>query len=127
MDKNYNEVFSKKLKYYMDIKGLSQKELAQRIGVSEASVSNWQKGIKIPRADKVDKLCEILGCNRSDLVEESTIEVDSEMKRHLTAYYRLPSEWQGLISDLIEALQEEPQDADKIWAILGKISLFFRS
>ena len=72
MDNTFNEVFANRLHYYMDLHGMTQKDLAEKMGVSEASASNWLKGIKIPRADKVDKMCSIFNCTRSDLVEMPT-------------------------------------------------------
>lgn len=127
MTQNINEIFAKKLRFFMDLYGMNQKDLADRMRVSEASVSNWMKGIKFPRADKVDKLCSIFNCKRSDFVEESTSDVDSVVKQHIANYSHLPSEWQALIDELVKAAQEEPQDSDKIWAILGKISMILRS
>lgn len=124
---NINEIFAKKLKMFMHIYGMSQKDLSVRMGVSEATISNWIKGVKFPRADKVDKLCKIFSCKRSDFVEESTVEVDSLLQQHMTNYSHLPTDWQGLIDELISAAQEEPQDSDKIWAVLGRISLFLQS
>ena len=75
MANTFNEVFANRLQYYMDLNGMTQKDLAEKIGVSEASASNWIKGIKIPRADKVDKICSIFNCTRSDLVEMPTTQL----------------------------------------------------
>lgn len=127
MEKNFNDAFSGRLRFFMNLYGLNQKDIAQKIGVSEASVSNWIKGVKVPRADKIDKMCELFNCNRSDLVKESTNEVDSKVQEHITNYSHLHADWQALIDDLIKAAQEEPQDSEKIWAIVGKISAFLRS
>lgn len=38
--------------------------------VSQATVSNWCKGIKSPRMDKLDKICIFLNCTRTDLLED---------------------------------------------------------
>ena len=43
------------------------------MGVSQATVSNWCKGIKTPRMDKIDKICEFFNCKRSDLMEEKDL------------------------------------------------------
>ena len=40
------------------------------MNVSSATTSNWCKGIKLPRMDKIDKICSIFGINRSDLMDE---------------------------------------------------------
>lgn len=48
-------------------KGISQQELADRIGTTQAAVGLWEIGARIPRADKLPKLAEILDCSIADL------------------------------------------------------------
>lgn len=66
----YNRIFSKNLNYYLTINNITQAELAKKLCVSTASVSYWCKGQKSPRMDKVDSLCSIFRCTRSDLMDE---------------------------------------------------------
>lgn len=73
-EKEFNAVFSKRLRYFLDKYDMTQNELAKRLGVGTTSVYNWCNGIKSPRMDKVDKMCEIFNCRRSDLMEERTEE-----------------------------------------------------
>lgn len=40
--------------------GLTQRQLADRLGVSNTSISNWEKGLSRPDADMIQKMCEIL-------------------------------------------------------------------
>lgn len=47
----------------------NQSDLANYLGVSQATVSFWCKGQKVPRMDKLDRICSFLGCTRSDLME----------------------------------------------------------
>ena len=49
---------------------MSQLDLSKKLGVSQMSVSNWCRGEKLPRMDKVDKMCEVLSVKRSDLLNE---------------------------------------------------------
>ena len=37
--------------------GLTQRQLADRLGVSNTSISNWEKGLSRPDADMIQKLC----------------------------------------------------------------------
>ena len=73
----FNAIFSKCLKYYLSKYDMTQSELAKRLGVSTQSVTNWCKGDKSPRMDKVDAMCEIFHCKRSDLMEDKTNNQDS--------------------------------------------------
>lgn len=111
----------------MDLCGITRKELAQKMEVSEASVCNWLKGIKVPRADKVDKMCNIFGCHRSDLVSEDATAYSATTQKHLENYAHLNQEWKDLIDELIKALQEEPPNSAKILELIGKISLYLQS
>lgn len=71
-EQEFNAIFSKRLKYYLNKYEMTQAELAKRIGVGTTSVYNWCNGIKTPRMDKVDTMCQIFNCKRSDLIEERT-------------------------------------------------------
>lgn len=67
---DFNALFAKNLNQLLKMHNMTQAELAERMGVSTATTSNWCKGIKLPRMDKVDKMCAIFDCLRSDLMED---------------------------------------------------------
>lgn len=69
-EKDFNSVFSRNLVRFLQINSMTQAELAERLNVSTATTSNWCNGVKSPRMDKVDKMCKIFGCMRSDLMED---------------------------------------------------------
>lgn len=69
-EQEFNAVFSKRLRYYLNKYEITQAELAKRLGVGTTSVYNWCNGIKAPRMDKVDAMCDLFHCKRSDLIEE---------------------------------------------------------
>lgn len=71
-ESSFNELFSRKLRYYMKKKNITQAELSQKIGVGTTSVYNWCNGIKTPRMDKVDMMCTIFECSRSDLMTDTS-------------------------------------------------------
>ena len=47
--------------------GLLQKEAAIRIGVSNKTLGNWEKGITFPPADKIPVICELYGVSYDQL------------------------------------------------------------
>lgn len=71
-----NRIISENLNRLLEERNITQQELAEYIGVTQASVSNWCKGIKMPRMDKVDKICELFGISRSD--DEPTYYINPE-------------------------------------------------
>lgn len=49
-------------------KKLSAAGLADQIGVSQSTVSDWECGKKMPRAAAIEKLAAFFGVNKSDLL-----------------------------------------------------------
>ncbi|PHS52810.1 MAG: hypothetical protein COB01_06385 [Lutibacter sp.] len=56
------------LKELLKSKGVKQNWLAQRIGVSTVTMSNWVKGKSHPSQKNLMKLCEVLNVHLNDLV-----------------------------------------------------------
>ena len=48
--------FSEKLKKIMFEKGITQKELAEKLGVSQAFISSWQVGKRHPKLSSIKKI-----------------------------------------------------------------------
>lgn len=48
--------------------GLSQKEAAKRLKVSNKTLCNWEKGVTMPRPDKIDAICELYGVSYDNLI-----------------------------------------------------------
>lgn len=71
-EREFNAIFSERLRYYLNKYEITQLELSKRLGVGTTSVYNWCNGIKTPRMDKVDTMCEIFHCKRSDLMEDKS-------------------------------------------------------
>lgn len=70
-EREFNKIFSERLRYYLNKHEMTQLELSKRLGVGTTSVYNWCNGIKTPRMDKVDAMCQIFDCLRSDLMEDT--------------------------------------------------------
>lgn len=53
----------------LETSGMTQKELAEKMGSNESSVSKWISGERIPRLDRFCALARALGVETSELVE----------------------------------------------------------
>lgn len=59
------------IKHYRREKGMSQKELADKMGYkAQSAVAAWENGYKMPRAARLIKLAEILGVTVDELLTE---------------------------------------------------------
>lgn len=59
---------SERLKELLDINGLTQKELANRAGVSESAMSHYVKGDRIPRPTVLARIAGALNTSTDDLL-----------------------------------------------------------
>ena len=77
------------LKKYMDMNNITQDKLADYMGVSQVTISNWCNGVKLPRMNKIDKICNFFNINRSDLMDNTDDYSDVTNLIHPSAY-RIP-------------------------------------
>ena len=88
-------------KYRIERK-LSQKELAQLIGVSNSRVSNWEQGINRPDVDLLADICRALRVSPSELLDVHLCEDEiSEQERKVIQAYRAKSELQQAVNILL--------------------------
>lgn len=71
-EREFNEVFAERLRYFLEKYEITQLELSKRLGVGTTSVYNWCNGIKTPRMDKIDAMCKIFHCQRPDLINDKS-------------------------------------------------------
>lgn len=83
-DQELKELFGRRLKYWLSIKGYKQTDLCERFGVSSATASDWCNGKKMPRADKLNALASWLGIELSDLMQEN---LAGGISYHQNGYY----------------------------------------
>ena len=76
---NIQENFVNNLKYYLNLRGKTQTELANYIGVAKTTVSSYMTGNSMPRMDKIDKICQFLYIKRSDLLENKKGNANEEV------------------------------------------------
>lgn len=61
-------MFSDNLLYLRNIKGLSQEQIAEAVGISRQSYSKWEQGDTFPDIDKCDKLAKFYGVTIDSLI-----------------------------------------------------------
>lgn len=63
-------IFRTNLNRLIQKKGVTQRDVADALKVTPSTVNEWVKGKKVPRMDKIDKLCSFFLVPRSALLEE---------------------------------------------------------
>ena len=95
--------FGEKLQKLRQKTGMSQDALADKLGVSNSRVSNWEQGINRPDADKLADICRVLAVSPSDLL--GVVLTDDE--------------YSGEERALIEAYRAHPDVQQAVRILLG--------
>ena len=61
--------------------GMTQKQLAEKLNMSEKSVSNWERGICLPDVSVYMELCEILGISINEFLAGEDIDAENVEKK----------------------------------------------
>lgn len=97
-------IFARNLNYYLDKSGRKQTDIADYLGVSKSTVSDWCKGNMVPRMGKIEKLANYFGILKSDLIEEKKPATNDELERELISLFRLvPEKSRPLVLSMIKA------------------------
>ena len=99
-------MLSENIKEFRIENGLSQAELAQKVGVSQGAIYFWEKGINEPTAGCIIKLAKVFGVTADELLSFSSDGKDnfSERERKINRYFSALSEKQ---QDVIISIAEE--------------------
>lgn len=65
-----NQLIAYNITRQLELHNRTQSDLAEYMNVSQATVSNWCQGIKMPRMPKIDKICSFFNIKRSELMNE---------------------------------------------------------
>lgn len=89
------EILRNNLEYYIGRSGLSQKNLAEKIGVSKGAITNWLNGSNSPNIEVLARLCQVLDVKMSDMLTRkdsvTTFSLSDHEKKVITAYRQQPS------------------------------------
>lgn len=82
----YNKVIASNLKQIASLRGKNQTDISRDLKISKGTVSCWFTARACPRPETIERLCEYLGCSRSELMEEHAMKNEAEETAIMTAY-----------------------------------------
>ena len=92
-----------RIRKYREALGLSQKELAERLKISNSRVSNWEQGINRPDADMLGNICVTLNVSPSELLD---VRLD-------------PEEYTNKEREVLNAYRDKPELRHAVHLLLG--------
>jgi len=96
--------FGDRLKEARINKGWNQKQLAETMNLTQASISQFEKGQRLPTPKNIDKFAEVLGKTREYLAGENEGKFEKAML--LRNLNNLSPESIRKISELIESIRK---------------------
>jgi len=104
-EKLLTEIFAKNIRKIRKNNHLTQKELAEKLGVGISTVSDWEKAKKMPRAGVIEKISNEFKITKSSLFEDLE---KNEIENTLVQPQVLSDREQELL-DLFRSLSDKDQ------------------
>lgn len=108
-EKDFNRIFAKNFQEYLLFYGLKQLDIAKALGVSTSTVNSWYHAQRTPRMGKVDALCKLFHCKRSDLIAEEFHAPAIGEEEMLDMYRSLNAEGKAKARELVKMLVDTGQ------------------
>lgn len=109
--KEIKENIARNIRYYRDLKGLTQRQLAGELGIKHNTISSWENGTNSVDAAVLMEICDLLEISLDEMYKgEKKDSPNNELsERELYAvslFKRLPDEEQLKIIGRLEAMTE---------------------
>jgi transcriptional regulator with XRE-family HTH domain len=109
---------AKNLHYYRKKNNMTQKQLAEQLGVKNTAVSNWENGLNSIDIETLYKVCKVLGVTFNDMDGVYAIDLIADIsrrERYILSAYRSKRDMQAAVDKLLdiggsEKDGEPPQD-----------------
>jgi len=110
MENNIRAVLQENLNYYIKKSQMSQKEIAEKIGVSKGAITNWLNGSNSPNMEVLANLCLLLGVKMSEMLSDksSISDLSINEKKLLNNFKQLNEKGQNKLVRVSEFMLEDP-------------------
>lgn len=118
------DIFSKNLKYQMDLNNKSRQDISDALGISYFTITSWVNGSKYPRMNKVEQLAKYFGISISDLVEKKMTEEkekDNDTLANIIVRMRTDEKFSSVVESIYNM---EPSKLDAVSQMLETLKAF---
>lgn len=129
--------FSKNLQELRTSRGLSQEQLADKIGVSRQAIGAWESGKTMPEIDKVAQICKVFEVSADELLGELSSKESQKPKFSKSHYERENSQISilkatgvamilfGVATTLLQGAPETANNTNGLLAKINEIHVIF--
>lgn len=101
VEKEFN--FAQTLKEIRESRGLSQKELGEKVGIDPNRISNWELGYSLPQMAAFRAVCIALNCPPGDLLNLSPSPLTPQEYRLIKGYRMLDEAGQRTVDAVLDS------------------------
>ena len=121
MDKIIDDI-AKNIKKYRKLNHMTQKDLAQKVGVSVAAVSNWETGSNSIDVDSLFKVCDALGVSISEIAQDGQSLELNIYEKELIQRFREAKTWEQLSVMLTLKVGKMPPELVRYFEIVNSFN-----
>ncbi|MFQ8706594.1 MAG: helix-turn-helix transcriptional regulator [Thomasclavelia sp.] len=81
-DSNNKKAIANNIKKYMNLNNKTRNDVCNDLGFKYTTFSDWINGKKYPRIDKIEMLANYFGIEKSNLIENSNLSINTSAKLH---------------------------------------------
>jgi transcriptional regulator with XRE-family HTH domain len=117
MNEKTSESRGKRLRALREASGLSQRQLAQRLGVHHSNIGFWESGATPPRSDVLPAMADMLGVRVEELLghevkrKPTTAAPSGRARQVFDKVSKLPKRQQQKILEVVEAFVAQHANA----------------
>lgn len=110
---------SKKIKALRFRSGLTQEQLADKLGISAQSVSKWENSVAMPDITLLPELAEIFGVSIDDLFDLTSEQRMNRIESRLDIEDELPADIYREYGDFLEGMRSAPEYKKRAVSLLA--------
>ena len=99
--------FGANLKSLRKAAGLTQLEVAKRLGLTDMAISRWENNHTEPNVEFCSKLCLILGCTLDDLTGHESQPLSDDEREVINMYRKSSKEVREIIRTILKTRSED--------------------
>lgn len=94
------------VKSLMRVKGITQEDLGEHLGITKGAISHWLNGRRDPNISEIAKIFSFLGVKKFLVDESGNVSLDSEPNNNSSTPHQFP----GIDYDILDMLNSLPTE-----------------
>lgn len=95
------------IKRLRKLNNMEQRDLADKLNISNKTVSSWEKGRTEPKMGMIEEMCKIFGCEKSELIDGKASTSDDTIMKYAKILADLPQDKRKNVYEYIDFICRE--------------------